>query len=241
MFTLEILAQYRWQPRIGDPSVMGWLTVVAYAVAAWLALSTALQTAPTDVAHRGRRRLWLVVAGLMAFLCLNKQLDLQTLFTDIGRFVAKSQGWYEQRRGVQGLFVFTVLAFSGAIAAWVLWHYRAFCRRHKLLVIGLQLLLTFIVVRAISLHHFDAINQSRFFGFRMNSILEMGGIILVGLAAARARREKLTAPKASSGKSRASSGAAAKPRLEFVASGDVSDAQAREMASVLNAMTRKQR
>ena len=32
--------------------------------------------------------------GALAFLCINKQLDLQTLFTDIARALAKVQGWY---------------------------------------------------------------------------------------------------------------------------------------------------
>src|SRR4051812_27007007 len=104
MITIHVLAQYRWHAGIGDPTVIGWVTAAAYAVAAWLALKTGLQTGPKDVANRGRRRLGLGGAGLMAFPGPNKQLDLQTLFTDIGPFFAVDEGWYEGRRGVQKWF-----------------------------------------------------------------------------------------------------------------------------------------
>ena len=49
---------------------------------------------------RQRDRLWLFVALGMAALCVNKQLDLQSLFTDIGRVASHHLGWYEKRRAV---------------------------------------------------------------------------------------------------------------------------------------------
>ena len=35
---MQILDEFRWKPEIGDPTFMGWFTVVAYAVAALLAV-----------------------------------------------------------------------------------------------------------------------------------------------------------------------------------------------------------
>ena len=49
-------------------------------------------------------------------------------------------------------------------------------------------LLTFIVVRAISFHHFDLFLKARVGGLKMNWVLELGGIALVALAALRERR-----------------------------------------------------
>jgi hypothetical protein len=46
-------------------------------------------------------------------------------------------------------------------------------------------LLTFIVVRAISFHHFDMFISTRVLGVRMNWVLELTGVFLVSLAAAR--------------------------------------------------------
>lgn len=188
---MDFLAQYRWRPGIGDPTFLGWFTVVAYAVAAILAASAGRGIPPRNDARRGSRQLWLAVAGLMAFLCLNKQLDLQTLFTDIGRYVANHQGWYEQRRGVQKLFVLAVLGTAVAGGGWLAWRGGAFWLGHRLLAAGLVFLLTFIVVRAISLHQFDVFIQSHVLGVRVNGVLELTGIFLVSLAAERAHRADL--------------------------------------------------
>ena len=37
-------------------------------------------------------------ALLLAALCVNKQFDLQSLFTAIGREISHQGGWYERRR-----------------------------------------------------------------------------------------------------------------------------------------------
>ncbi len=176
---MEPLLKIRWRPGIGDPSLMGWITVAAYAFAAvlaWRAWS------------RDHNRVWLGVTVLMAFLCVNKQFDLQSLFTDIGRVFARRDGWYEKRRVFQKIFVTGVLAGSGCLVAWVAWKCRAFIAGHKLLVAGLFFLLTFIVVRAASFHHVDVFLKSTSAGgLRMNWILELSGIALVALAAWRKR------------------------------------------------------
>lgn len=183
----SFLSDMRWRPGIGDPSLMGWLTVVAYAAAAVLAL-VANQSDPSgeDVRQRRiRKRLWLAVAFVMACLCVNKQLDLQTLFTDIGRVFAKHQGWYEGRRSVQKGFILLVLAGAAAFGGWFMWRFQRFWRSHKLLLAGLLFLLTFIVVRAISFHHVDVLLGRELMGIKMNWAFELTGIGLVSLAALR--------------------------------------------------------
>jgi hypothetical protein len=186
----EILSQIRWRPRIGDPSIMGWLTVAAYGATALLCLVAALRGRNADGREaRARRRMWLGVAALMALLCVNKQLDLQSLFTDLGRLVASSGGWYEQRRAVQRLFVITVAA-AGALALYVaVRKIRSLLRDRILLVLGLCSLVTFIVIRAASFHHLDVIIRSQILGIRVNWILELGGIALVALGATQSLRD----------------------------------------------------
>lgn len=161
---------------MGDPTFMGWFTVAAYAVAALLAARVGL---------RQRDRIWLAVALGMAGLCVNKQLDLQSLFTAIGRVAAHHEGWYAQRRDYQKWFVLGVLAGAGGFGGWFVWRFNAFWQRHKLLSAGVVFLATFIVVRAISFHHVDVFLKSRLLGAKMNWVLELGGIFLVGLAAVR--------------------------------------------------------
>ena len=177
---MDLLLRIKWRPGIGDPSFMGWFTVAAYAAAAILTLLVWKKAA-------SRGRIWFGVALLMAALCVNKQFDLQSLATDLGREVANAGGWYGKRRGVQKWFVLAVVAGSGIFACWFAWRFRDFLKHHKLLSIGLLLLLTFIVVRAISFHHFDVFLKTSFAGLKMNWILELSGIFLIAAAAFRER------------------------------------------------------
>ena len=53
---------------------------------------------------------WLVCA-----LGVNKQLDLQTLFTQLARDLAMAQGWYEERRRYQVAFIIAIGLLGGQI------------------------------------------------------------------------------------------------------------------------------
>lgn len=178
---MDLLLKIKWRPEIGDPSPMGWFTVFAYAAAALLAWR---------VGTLRRDRIWRGGALLLAALCVNKQFDLQSLFTDIGRELSHRGGWYERRRDFQKGFVLAVVAGAGLLGSWFLWRFRAFLAGHKLLAAGLLFLLTFIVVRAISFHHFDLFLKFRIAGAKMNWVLELGGIALVAVAALAALRER---------------------------------------------------
>jgi hypothetical protein len=171
-------APYRWSPGIGDPTLMGWVTVLAYLAAAVLC------------AQCGRRdkddtqRFWWVLAVLMAVLGINKQLDLQSWFTQVARDMALAQGWYANRRVYQLGFV-AVAALVGLAGQF--WLYRAF-RSHgkeaRWAVVGLVFLIVFIVARLTSFHHVDYLLRLELAGLRINWILELGGIGCIAAAAA---------------------------------------------------------
>ena len=61
---------FGWEPGIGDPTVYGWVTVAAYALGALFCWQASRSGAPRE------QRFWLVLTAIMAFLCVNKQLDL---------------------------------------------------------------------------------------------------------------------------------------------------------------------
>src|SRR5688572_4959349 len=118
---LALTAANRWHPGIGDPTVMGWVTVAAYFFASALCFRVALvmaTRAPLDVRLQSSI-FWTAFAVLMAFLGVNKQLDLQTWLTQFGKDLAQQGGWYEQRRSVQAAFV-TLVAISGMLALAIL-------------------------------------------------------------------------------------------------------------------------
>lgn len=174
------MSEARWTPGIGDPSIVGWFTVVAYFLAALLCYR----------GSRGpeERSIWWSIAVLLIALGINKQLDLQSWFTQVGRDMARAEGWYDVRGFVQIGFI-VVMVVGGVIgAAWLfrLARHHAICVRTAL--IGLSLLLTFIAVRAASFHHVDRLIGTTILGFRFNWIFELGGIAIIAASAICARR-----------------------------------------------------
>lgn len=174
----------RWTPGIGDPSALGWITVVAYLAAAAMC-GLAARADPTD---RGAARFWRAVALLMLLLGINKQLDLQTLLTQIGRAVALRYGWYEQRRALQAAFILMV-AVGSAIAIGMLWQRAAALQRNiRYAQAGVIFVTTYVVIRAASFHHADIFISARLFGMRRNWIIELSGLAVIIVAAMRAGR-----------------------------------------------------
>ena len=170
-----------WTPQIGDPSVLGWFTVACYFVTSLLCVRAADKDASA-------KNLWRMLGFALALLGINKQLDLQSLLTQIGRDFARSGHWYDQRREFQQIFV-GVIAFasvSGAITAALFFRNRS--RAFRLASIGFVLLAAFICIRAASFHHVDGFLKLSFLGARFNWIIELGGIALIGFAAAGAIR-----------------------------------------------------
>ncbi|MHC4766222.1 MAG: hypothetical protein ACYTF2_14080, partial [Planctomycetota bacterium] len=58
-----------------------------------------------SAAYKASFLFWALLIALFLFLGLNKQIDLQSWLADVGRDMAKAQGWYEQRGRVQTIFV----------------------------------------------------------------------------------------------------------------------------------------
>jgi hypothetical protein len=169
----------RWVPGIGDPTVMGWLTVLAYLGAAGLAFVNLLAARRTRLPWH----YWGVLAALMLLLALNKQLDLQTWFSQVGRDLAVSQGWYDHRRIVQVAFIL-LLAAGAATASILLWRQlRHSWQGYRLSAVGVALLLAFIVIRAATFHHIDILLGWGLAGFRLNHLLELGAIALIAAGA----------------------------------------------------------
>jgi hypothetical protein len=179
---------YGWEPGIGDPTVLGWFTVAAYVLAGVLCWTAASRVRTAD---RRAYWFWVVFAVFMCALGINKQLDLQSLFTAVLKQFAKATGWYEDRRIFQAIFII-VMAFFGAaflVLAWV-WTSRV-VPRHRLALVGAIFLVCFIVIRASSFHHVDEFLGRSVSFLRMNHVLELGGIACVAIAALRARRKSL--------------------------------------------------
>lgn len=176
----EFIEQIRWTPGIGDASFMGWFTVLAYLGCAIYALQVFRQADEIFSVPVARQKLlWLALAVMMLLLGLNKQLDLQSLLTDIARILSKEQGWYSERRAFQKMFILGIVAVGSVAIVALFFVYFRVIKQHMIAIVGLGLLMIFIVVRATSFHHFDYFLKSDFLGLRFNWLLELSGIGLV--------------------------------------------------------------
>ena len=186
-----------WRPGIGDPSWTGWLIVAAYAIAAllsWLAFRASRAEAVRLARLRpqeaeGERRLawfWLLACVTLTALGINKQLDLQSLFTQVLRDVSHAQGWYDDRRRYQFLFVAAV-GSAGLLGVLTMgWRLRRVLLRVWIAVLGLGWITTFVVIRAASFHHVDTFLRS--ITHAGNVGFELSGIAMVAAGAGRALR-----------------------------------------------------
>jgi hypothetical protein len=185
MIALVDCALESWSPRLGDASIMGWVTTGIYLLAAMAAAAMALRGRFPTPSERRERVFWMLAATLLAFLTINKQLDLQTFFTELGRCMSHAQGWYDNRRAVQRAFIIAV-AGSGVVGlALVGVLLRGTLARTGLAVLGLGFVSLFVVIRAASFHGMDALIGSWIGGVRVNWALELPGPLLVLVVALR--------------------------------------------------------
>ncbi len=184
----------------GDPTIAGWAIVVSYVAAitacvwalrvAWIGAKMAAdypgeerRAAERAAAYRASFLFWALLALLFVFLGLNKQIDLQTWLTDVGRRLAQAQGWYEQRARVQTIFVGAVAVCGLWVLAFLLDRTREFLPRHALAFGGLVLLACFAILRTSSFHDVDRVLGWGVLGLRLSWMLELLGITCVGLCA----------------------------------------------------------
>lgn len=143
------LADLDWSPRIGDPGWLGWLTAGGYLLCALLCIWAARRS--------DRRRPWLALATIYVALGLNKQLDLQTLLTAVGRQLFRDLGLYDHRRAFQVAFMLIVLLIALAAGLWLWLHLIYAGRGARLAALGAAITVAFVLIRAASFHHVDVL------------------------------------------------------------------------------------
>jgi hypothetical protein len=193
MVLMAEMVDGRWRPGIGDPTVVGWLTVVAYFVAA-LCCGRAAWREPMPGGRRrsGPATFWLGLSAMMVLLGINKQLDLQSFFTYVGRRVIAGNGLYQERRHFQLIFIGGVAGSCLVLLGSSMWFARRSLRHRWLALIGLAFVMGFVVIRASSFHHVDVLLASRLGGMKWNWIMELGGILVVAVGALRPGPIKVT-------------------------------------------------
>ena len=181
----------QWSPGIGYSNVAGWVTVALYVGAACSCLVVARRLRPearTGVVPRREFWAWSLFSVLLWLLAVNKQIDFQTAITEIGRMLARKQGWYGHRFRVQKAFIGALcgLGLLCVVGAWIALRRLGF--PVKVAALGMSFIGVFVLIRASSFHRVDAFLGHRLVHLRMNWILEMGGIlVMLGAALLRVR------------------------------------------------------
>jgi hypothetical protein len=142
-----------WHFQLDNPNFLGWSVVTAYLLAAiccgrvaWKGDKSADET-----------RVWWILSGLLVFLGVNKQLNLQTLMLDIGRHIAWSQGWFGERRHVQAIFAAAFAAVGLILLGLFMVLARRFIRNNRLAFAGMIVILFFVVLRSSTINHIHEI------------------------------------------------------------------------------------
>jgi hypothetical protein len=103
--------------------------------------------------------------------------------------MAKSEGWYQQRRAVQFIFVTTIFVLGLATIAGSYWYIHGAWRRYRMGFFGIVFLVTFVIIRAASFHHIDIFLKSGLGELHVNHMMELGGILFIAYSAWNATRQ----------------------------------------------------
>jgi hypothetical protein len=169
-----------------DASPLAWLTVAAYLIAAVLCgiVSYYADRVFRDAYSRQHRLIWGLLSVAILFLGFNKELDLQSWFTETIKEIAWNGGWYETGRAMQGLFIGGLALVGLIIGLGMLWYMRRVWRHYWLLSLGVLFIARFVVVRAAGFYGVELPRLSQFTGgIQLNWIMEFLGAAMIALAA----------------------------------------------------------
>ena len=182
---LGVIVNGHWRLGVGDSTFIGWLITVAYLITS---VFCGIYAQRVDINSsvkqiRYHRVFWWSLAVVMLMMGINKQLDLQCLFIAIIKKIALTQGWYSQRSIFQIWFV-TGFTISGLILLiWLGWKLKRLWRQYGLALLGILLLIVFVSVRVAPVHYLTRLPGWRLVIGLINSMLELTGIGLIGVAA----------------------------------------------------------
>jgi hypothetical protein len=167
-----------WSLGIGDPSLMGWFTVFSYYFTASICFLKMFSQRVRQ--HKQEWIFWGIICFSMVVLGIIKQFNLLTAMTEIGRIIARSHAWIEQRSIVQAW----TMAIVGVIFLITMIRVLQIpvLANHSITIVGLIYLLIFVIFRGISLHQFEVVLNYEILGARINWIAELIGIYCICLS-----------------------------------------------------------
>lgn len=161
-----------------DPGTQRLALVALYAAGALVA-GLAARTA-----GGGRERaFWALTAAILLLLMAAKQLQLIDSVSRAGRAAVKARGWYGVHRQLQDVLAIALVAIAVVGAASVARWLRTTAAAAKLAGAALVLLVSSLVLRAISIHAVDVWSTRQFAGMRKGWWVELIAILVICAAA----------------------------------------------------------
>jgi len=137
--------------------------------------------------NRPKVLLWRCIFALILLLGINKQLDFQTLLSNVGRAISSAQGWFEHRRLVQGGFAAVLMVSALTFAGVILYKTRSVLRRSILELSGVGVLILFTLIRTSALTHLG--DRWRLDDIPRIHAMELLGLLLLASAIALGLRK----------------------------------------------------
>lgn len=168
-----------WSSVVG-PLWIGPLTSGLLLSMALLCLVYAWQVRRSPATYRGSlQRFYYSQAFLLCALGLDRQWGLLDWLTRYCRLWAMNEGWYYTRQAFQLDVIVGILLASVLLLGLACWCFRPILRHHWLPLVGALGLLTYVAIRAISLHDVDALLAARVWGVQRDWLLELGGSLFL--------------------------------------------------------------
>ena len=126
-------------------------------------------------------RFWMAIAAVLLSLALVRELRVTHIIGGPVRDFAHEHDLYEKRRPIQLLAVLVIAAGGVVAAAISAWYLRAYRWWELFTTLGVLYVLSFLAIRAVSLHNIDTVLfRSSIAGVHVGVLLEFAGILFVG-------------------------------------------------------------
>jgi len=166
-----------WIARIGDPYVSSWINTMLYACSFVAAIYKWRNLKHSQASYR-EQYFWLFLIFILFALGATKNLNFHVLLIEVGRHIAKNEGWFENRKLVQAWFAYVLSGIIFCSALYILVLNRKLWRNNALSLIGVSILCFYVIIRATSICHVAFIPDSFSEGqFRFTDIIEFFGIL----------------------------------------------------------------
>lgn len=168
---------HRWQLGVSDPSILSWLVVILYLFVAIISYQC------IKLSRKVNKPIifWVIITLMLIFLGLNKQLDFQTLITQIGRDIAKSHNLYQGRRQLQVQFVIGLISIFTISLVYLNYKLKGLWAEYRLVLLGIIVLFSYVFVRAASFYHMGSLIGVNMLGKHVIAGIEVLAIMLIGI------------------------------------------------------------